>query len=90
MLAREGFLGLYRGLLPQLVGVAPEKAIKLAVNDLLREMFTNQDKVRSSSSSRVVVTLRWMCARWVERQNACIARIHETHNPTQTLINPNR
>ncbi len=32
----EGFLGLYSGLLPQLVGVAPEKAIKLAMNDLVR------------------------------------------------------
>lgn len=28
----EGFFGLYRGLLPQLVGVAPEKAIKLTVS----------------------------------------------------------
>lgn len=28
----EGFLGLYRGLAPQLVGVAPEKAIKLTVS----------------------------------------------------------
>ena len=27
----EGFFGLYRGLPPQLVGVAPEKAIKLTV-----------------------------------------------------------
>lgn len=50
MLAREGFLGLYGGLLPQLVGVAPEKAIKLAVNDLLRDMFTNQDKVTGQHS----------------------------------------
>lgn len=32
----EGVLGLYRGLLPQLVGVAPEKAIKLTMNDLVR------------------------------------------------------
>lgn len=38
-------MGLYRGLLPQLVGVAPEKAIKLTVNDMLREAFTNKDKV---------------------------------------------
>jgi Mitochondrial carrier protein len=30
----EGFKGLYRGLLPQLVGVAPEKAIKLTVSHL--------------------------------------------------------
>jgi solute carrier family 25 aspartate/glutamate transporter 12/13 len=34
----EGSLGLYRGLLPQLVGVAPEKAIKLTVNDLMRSI----------------------------------------------------
>ncbi len=27
----EGFSGLYRGLVPQLMGVAPEKAIKLTV-----------------------------------------------------------
>lgn len=45
-MAKEGALGLYKGLLPQLVGVAPEKAIKLTVNDLLRDMFTNRDKVR--------------------------------------------
>ncbi|KAJ3721807.1 mitochondrial carrier domain-containing protein [Lentinula raphanica] len=36
ILLNEGFLGLYRGLGPQLVGVAPEKAIKLTVNDLIR------------------------------------------------------
>lgn len=29
-------MGFYRGLGPQLVGVAPEKAIKLTVNDLVR------------------------------------------------------
>lgn len=39
----EGFVGLYRGLVPQLVGVAPEKAIKLTVNDLLRKAFTVED-----------------------------------------------
>lgn len=32
----EGFLGFYSGLGPQLIGVAPEKAIKLTVNDLVR------------------------------------------------------
>ena len=31
VLRHEGFFGLYRGLLPQIVGVAPEKAIKLTV-----------------------------------------------------------
>ncbi|KAH6565940.1 hypothetical protein BASA50_002073 [Batrachochytrium salamandrivorans] len=37
----EGVLGLYSGLLPQLVGVAPEKAIKLTMNDLLRGKLRN-------------------------------------------------
>ncbi|KAF2141970.1 uncharacterized protein K452DRAFT_318314 [Aplosporella prunicola CBS 121167] len=38
----EGFRGLYAGVLPQLVGVAPEKAIKLTVNDLVRGKFTDK------------------------------------------------
>lgn len=37
----EGTMGLYRGLLPQLVGVCPEKAIKLTMNDLVRDKFLN-------------------------------------------------
>jgi solute carrier family 25 aspartate/glutamate transporter 12/13 len=37
----EGFRGLYSGVLPQLVGVAPEKAIKLTVNDLVRGKFSD-------------------------------------------------
>lgn len=37
----EGPAGLYRGLLPQLVGVCPEKAIKLTMNDLVRDKFLN-------------------------------------------------
>uniref|UniRef100_A0A0N4Z9Y9 Calcium-binding mitochondrial carrier protein Aralar1 n=1 Tax=Parastrongyloides trichosuri TaxID=131310 RepID=A0A0N4Z9Y9_PARTI len=41
----EGVLGLYRGLLPQLVGVAPEKAIKLTVNDFVRDKFTDNGKI---------------------------------------------
>ena len=45
VLSKEGPIGLYKGLLPQLVGVAPEKAIKLTVNDMLREAFTNKEKV---------------------------------------------
>ncbi|KAL9006505.1 MAG: hypothetical protein Q9188_000742 [Gyalolechia gomerana] len=39
----EGFRGLYSGVLPQLVGVAPEKAIKLTVNDLIRGHFTEKN-----------------------------------------------
>lgn len=33
----EGILGLYRGLIPQLMGVAPEKALKLTTNDFVRD-----------------------------------------------------
>lgn len=39
----EGFAGLFRGILPQLLLVAPEKAIKLQVNDLLRRAFSSND-----------------------------------------------
>lgn len=39
----EGFKGLYSGVLPQLVGVAPEKAIKLTVNDLVRGHFSEKN-----------------------------------------------
>ncbi|KAF5003566.1 hypothetical protein FDECE_9893 [Fusarium decemcellulare] len=39
----EGFRGLYSGVLPQLVGVAPEKAIKLTVNDLARKMLSDKN-----------------------------------------------
>ncbi|KAG5672936.1 hypothetical protein PVAND_003023 [Polypedilum vanderplanki] len=38
----EGILGLYRGLVPQLLGVAPEKAIKLTVNDFVRDKFLDK------------------------------------------------
>ncbi|KZF25004.1 putative mitochondrial carrier protein [Xylona heveae TC161] len=38
----EGIRGLYSGVIPQLIGVAPEKAIKLTVNDLIREKFTDK------------------------------------------------
>ncbi|KAI0840131.1 mitochondrial carrier [Hypoxylon sp. FL0890] len=41
VIANEGVGGLYSGVLPQLVGVAPEKAIKLTVNDFVRGFFTD-------------------------------------------------
>ncbi|XP_015793570.1 calcium-binding mitochondrial carrier protein Aralar1 isoform X2 [Tetranychus urticae] len=40
VITREGIFGLYRGLAPQLVGVCPEKAIKLTVNDFVRDRLT--------------------------------------------------
>ncbi|XP_067112440.1 electrogenic aspartate/glutamate antiporter SLC25A13, mitochondrial [Osmerus mordax] len=39
----EGVFGLYRGLVPQLLGVAPEKAIKLTVNDFVRGKARQKD-----------------------------------------------
>ncbi|KAH6917029.1 mitochondrial inner membrane protein [Coprinopsis sp. MPI-PUGE-AT-0042] len=51
ILRNEGFLGFYRGLGPQLVGVAPEKAIKLTVNELIRGKATDPDTGR--------ITLPW-------------------------------
>ncbi len=39
VIRHEGFLGLYKGLTVQLIGVAPEKAIKLTVNDFVRDKF---------------------------------------------------
>ncbi|XP_040564694.1 electrogenic aspartate/glutamate antiporter Aralar, mitochondrial isoform X2 [Lepeophtheirus salmonis] len=41
VIRHEGIFGLYRGLLPQLMGVAPEKAIKLTVNDFVRDKLTD-------------------------------------------------
>ncbi|KAG5994098.1 hypothetical protein E4U43_003320 [Claviceps pusilla] len=41
VIRNEGIRGLYSGVLPQLVGVAPEKAIKLTVNDLVRGYFSD-------------------------------------------------
>lgn len=42
IIKNEGFKGLYSGLAAQLVGVAPEKAIKLTVNDLVRGIGTDE------------------------------------------------
>lgn len=41
-----GVRAFYRGLIPQLVGVAPEKAIKLTVNDLIRGKMTDPETGR--------------------------------------------
>ena len=57
ILSKEGPIGLYRGILPQLVGVAPEKAIKLTMNDLLRDAFTNKDKIDKDGSGGIYLPL---------------------------------
>lgn len=64
----EGFKGLYSGVIPQLIGVAPEKAIKLTVNDLVRTHFSKDGKIRlpheilagaSAGACQVVSTLQF-------------------------------
>lgn len=42
VISNEGIRGLYSGVLPQLIGVAPEKAIKLTVNDLVRGHYSDK------------------------------------------------
>jgi solute carrier family 25 aspartate/glutamate transporter 12/13 len=44
IVAHEGARGLYRGLIPNLIGVTPEKAIKLAANDAFREAFLERNR----------------------------------------------
>ncbi|KAF9437067.1 hypothetical protein BGZ76_002085 [Entomortierella beljakovae] len=44
VVAKEGIRGLYRGMGPNLIGITPEKAIKLAVNDLSREYWAEKTK----------------------------------------------
>ena len=43
ILAENGVLGFYRGLGANLIGVIPEKAIKLAANEYFREMLEQPD-----------------------------------------------
>ena len=76
VIKNEGIRGLYSGVLPQLVGVAPEKAIKLTVNDLVRGKFTDKATGNiwwgwelvaggSAGACQVVnITLHW---RWCSR-----------------------
>ncbi|GMH39028.1 hypothetical protein BSKO_06926 [Bryopsis sp. KO-2023] len=45
VLREEGPLALYQGLVPQVVGVWPEKAVKLAANDFARSIFMNPSGV---------------------------------------------
>jgi len=48
----EGVAGLYRGLLPALLGVAPERAIKLQVHNLLVHVYTFDDEDNPPGSKR--------------------------------------
>lgn len=54
IIRNEGFRGLYAGVLPQLVGVAPEKAIKLTVNDMVRTYFTDKNSNKIAISAEML------------------------------------
>lgn len=49
----EGWLSLFRGLGPQLVGIAPEKALKLTVNNYLRARFKDPSTGNVSVSREI-------------------------------------
>jgi solute carrier family 25 aspartate/glutamate transporter 12/13 len=49
-----GVRGFYRGVWPQLLGVAPEKAIKLTINDLVRKKRTDVETGRITLGSELL------------------------------------
>jgi len=54
VIKHEGFFGLYRGLIPQVVGVAPEKAIKLTASDQLFRVTTCLENLEMSGNLTAV------------------------------------
>eukprot|EP00949_MAST-11_sp_MAST-11-sp1_P001643 g1643.t1 len=54
IIAQETFLGMYKGLGANLVGVSPEKAIKLGANDLFREMLTDKKTGQLGLGSQIM------------------------------------
>ena len=55
VISTSGYKGLFRGLKPQLLGVTPEKAIKLAVNDLIKRKFQQYPKFNNYKQCTSVV-----------------------------------
>ena len=55
MLRGKGLIGLYCSLPPYLLGIAPEKAIKLSVNNLLQESFSSS--FTSNANSELALPL---------------------------------
>ena len=56
----QGVRGLYAGIAPTLVGVMPEKALKLGVNDYLRDLFCGYDRSQETLLNQASPTA---CAR---------------------------
>ena len=72
IVAAEGVGGLYQGLKPNLLGVAPEKSIKLAFNDMFREAFTARNGDGTICAQVFTITFfRWFYFkyyRFIERK----------------------
>lgn len=51
--AQQGIAGFYRGLGTTALGMMPEKAIKLGVNDFLRDIFCDYDRTRETMGQQV-------------------------------------
>ena len=88
----EGFKGLYSGVLPQLVGVAPEKAIKLTVNDLVRGHYSEKETGKiwwphevlaggSAGACQVV-------SRWVPTGSGDVNVMADLHKSSRDRQNP--
>ena len=74
VIRNEGFKGLYSGVLPQLVGVAPEKAIKLTVNDLVRGRFTDKQTNVIPVAAELLAGASAGACQVVSGLNCCIDR----------------
>ena len=61
VIKHEGFFGLYRGLIPQVVGVAPEKAIKLTASDELSHRIIIANISQSDSFCVASNSIRLTC-----------------------------
>ena len=75
VIRHEGVIGLYRGLVPQLLGVAPEKAIKLTVNDLVRDKFTD----KQGNISRYAEVLSGACVSLRLSYLLILIKLHKIH-----------
>jgi len=61
ILRNEGILGFYRGLGANLVGVTPEKAIKLAANEFFREHLEKDDGSITLQNEMIAGALAGFC-----------------------------
>jgi len=89
VIKNEGPRGLYSGVLPQLVGVAPEKAIKLTVNDLIRGHFSEPETGKIWWPNEVLAGASAGACQVVSRQSR-LSRCMLVTNATKGLYKPSR